>query len=130
MMVRAVPEPDGLEHAASLLADLAPAAVGMQQQRGLDVLSGGQRVDQIVGLEDVADLPADGLQHTRPGIPQLLSQHPQAALLGRAQRAARVRSVVLPEPDGPAAIPASIWRRRLNRHAPLPFPRRGGRGCF
>jgi hypothetical protein len=111
MMVRAVPEPDGLEHAASLLADLAPAAVGMQQQRGLDVLSGGQRVDQIVGLEDVADLPADGLQHTRPGIPQLLSQHPQAALLGRAQR-------------------ASIWRRRLNRHAPLPFPRRGGRGCF
>ena len=64
----------------------APSSVE-QFQRHLHVLQGGERLEQVVGLEDEAQLAPQGDQLAGRGAVQLAPQHLQAALLHGAERA-------------------------------------------
>ena len=68
-------------------AALAVAVEGEQLQRHLHVLQGGERLEQVVGLEDKAQLASQVDQSAGRGPVQFASQHLQAALLHGAQRA-------------------------------------------
>ena len=56
IMPIAVGEPDDAERGHDVIATLCLGQVG-QQQRQLDVLEGGQHRDQVIQLEDEADVP-------------------------------------------------------------------------
>ena len=74
-----------------------------QQQRQLDVARGGQHRQQVVELEDEADVPRRAMRESSP--PDILSiRSPATAIdpsVGVSSPPSRFSSVVLPDPDGP-----------------------------
>ena len=77
-----------------------------EQERQLDVLARRQHRDEVVDLEDVADVahpPASRARRRtgRRGPPPATTTRP---LVGVSMPAMRLSSVVLPEPDGPMRL--------------------------
>ena len=102
------PRPTAVEHLVGALARLAARTGRACSCSAISTFwRRGQRVEQVVRLEDVADLPAHARRARARRAAQLLAEHAQAAVLRRAQRADQVSSVVLPEPDGPVRITIS-----------------------
>ena len=85
MVVQALAEADGLEQPvpAPLFGSRVAA---VERSESITFCGRGERVEQVVGLEDVADVPADRSSAARCAA-QLLAEDPHAALLRRAQRA-------------------------------------------
>ncbi len=86
MMLQPLAETDGIEPLLGALPRLA-LAHSVEQQRQHHVLRRGQRIEQVVRLEDVADVAPDLLERARARAAQLLSEHAHGAFLRGAQRA-------------------------------------------
>ena len=94
-------EPDRLEHRRGARARLARCERAVELCSHLDVLLGGQRVEQVVGLEYVADLPTHSGEDATLGTEQLGAEDPDAPGLGRAQRADQGQERRLARPRRP-----------------------------
>ena len=79
-------EPDRAQHAEGAFTHLRFGTGVLVHERHLDVAPRGERVEEVVRLEDVADLPPHGHERRPVRIAQLSAQHAQAAGLRGAQR--------------------------------------------
>ena len=75
--------------------------LGLQLERHLHVLRRGQRLEQVVRLEDVADAAAAPARAPRPRAAQLLAEDRRLPSCAERSAPISVSSVVFPEPDGP-----------------------------
>ena len=125
-------EPDRLEHRARAAPQLAAAGSGRSRAAPSRRSARGQRLEQVVRLEDEADAAAHALE--RRARRRRAAPAPSTRTLPScAARSApiSVSSVVLPEPDGPVTMTISpraiVGRRRRTGSACAARPcRRGG----
>ncbi len=73
-------QPDPCEDRGNALFRFLSLDAG-ELQRHLHVLVNRQAVEQVVGLEDIADLPAHLEQGSLTSIEEFIAEHPDAALL-------------------------------------------------
>ena len=123
ILLRALAEADSVEHRLGAPARFGAGGVRVEEQRHLHVLRGGQRVEQVVRLEDVADLAAHGSRAR--GWPRRAARRRARARCLPAPSAARRSGSAAwscPSPRGPVTITISppriatltswrIWRR-------------------
>ena len=102
-VVHAVPQPHLLEQLDAALPRLAPTDGGVDVEGHLDVLARGERVEQVVGLEDESDVAAHLHHRLRAGAAQLLVQNAEAAVLHRAQGADQSQEGRFSRTGGPRA---------------------------
>jgi hypothetical protein len=94
---------------------------GIQFERGLHVLAAGEGLEQVVGLEDVADSRAHLRERRFVGVPQLASEDAQASLLGGAQCADEREQRRLPGARGPGEdddLALADLRAEVGEHLP------------
>jgi hypothetical protein len=98
VLVQVLAEADRLEHGAGAGADRAPACARLHQERHLDVLVRRERLDQVVGLENEADLLPHRFEHGLARAAELLTEHRERAVLRRAERPDQREQRRLPAP--------------------------------
>ena len=101
IVLGAILEPHDGECGLHVLAPLRATQV-RQQQRNLDVSLGGQHGEQVVELEHEADMTGPPACELPPEAPSMRS--PATSTVpseGWSRPPIRLRSVVLPEPEGP-----------------------------
>src|SRR5579862_1933409 len=98
---RMLGEADAGEDLVRARADRAGCLAVLALHRHLDVLAGGQRVEQVVMLKDVADLPPHTHEIGLGGVAQLVPEHAQASGLRGAERADQREERRLPRPRRP-----------------------------
>ena len=98
----AVGQADQRERGGDVLLALGSGEVG-QQQRQLDVALGGEHGQQVVELEDEADVARAPAAEPASGeaVDPLAADLDRALRVGVSRPPIRLSSVVLPEPDGP-----------------------------
>ena len=80
-------EPQALQHGDAALAHFRGRMAAGELQRHLHILVGGQRLEEVVHLEDKADVAPDAHQPARPEPGEIMAEDVDPALLQRAQRA-------------------------------------------
>ena len=108
LVVDAGAEPEALQHGDAALAHLRARMAAGELQRHLHILVGGQRFEEIVHLEDKADVAPDmhEIAGGQPG--EIMAHQVDPALLDRAQRADQGQQRGLPR------------ARRAGHHHQLP----------
>ena len=110
IVLRAIGQADDLQRDADALAALGLAEL-RQEQRQLDVALGRQHRQQVVELEDEADVARAPLRQRAAA--QLVDAHAadfDAPPVGLSSPPIRLSSVVLPDPDGPISARKSPCR--------------------
>ena len=117
IVVLAPVQADDSQGGHDVFAPPAPGEMG-QEERQLDVFQRGQHRDQVISLEDEADIvgpPAGDLgSRNSPRSWPWTTTSPRVA---RSSPAIRFKSVVLPEPEGPIR-PETPRRRQQDRGRP------------
>ena len=104
VVLRAVAEADDVERGRRRACVRSRLRQLGQQQRQLDVLARGQHRQQVVELEDEADVPRAPARRAAPSDSSSMSvaaDRRSCPSVGRSRPPIRLSSVVLPEPDGP-----------------------------
>jgi hypothetical protein len=109
LVVDPVSKPEAIEDRSTALSHLARRAVA-ELHRHFDVFVGRQRIEQIVHLEDKADITSHRDQLTRAEVRQAMPEHLDRALLHGAERSDKGQ-------QGGFAGP-----RRSGHHDELPCP--------
>ena len=101
IVVHALGETDDAESGFDVLAAFGLGELG-EQQRQLDVLKGGEHGNQVVHLEDEADVARAPLGELAGGhVGDFVAGDGDAAGVGTSRPPSKLSKVVLPEPLGP-----------------------------
>ncbi len=91
-------EPEPFQHRHPPLAHFGGGVIPGQLHRHLDVLVGGQRLEQIMHLKDEADVAAHPNQRIAGQLRQIVSEHLDASVLHAPQRPDQRQERRLPRP--------------------------------
>lgn len=102
IIFRMIRKPDRGKHRMSLRLSLTCGKRFRDQpKRHLDILAGGQERQQVVGLENVTNLPAHLVLDIKGCIAQFLGKDTKVSLLNRPQRADERKKCALSRTTGP-----------------------------